>query len=264
MHNRIDRRFSELKSAHKKALIPFITAGDPDLKTTEAIVRAMADQGADIIELGVPFSDPMADGLVIQHASERALKAKTTLPKILKMVERVRKKTDVPLLLMGYANPILAMGWEHFANALHNAGVDAVLTVDLPPEESAQLRIPLKSHGIHEIFLVAPTSSSARLMALRKIASGFVYYVSLTGVTGAKLEVTDALKAHVHEVRVETELPVCVGFGVTTPKQAASIAQFADGVVVGSALVKLIAETSGSANKVKKAADFIRSLRRVV
>lgn len=264
MENRIEACFKELKMSGRKALVPFITAGDPDLAATRRLVIALAEAGADIIELGVPFSDPMADGPVIQAASERALRKGTTLAKILKLVERVRKKTEVPLLLMGYANPIYKMGLEVFAGRAKKAGVDAVLTVDLPPEEAEEYQKVLVAHGIHPIFLLAPTSSLARIQAVARLGSGFVYYVSVTGVTGAKLRDLSAIKRHLDDLRKELHTPLCVGFGITTAREAKEIAKIADGVVVGSALVQAMVKEKKTGNKVKAAVQFIQSLRKVV
>ena len=259
--NRIDACFSRLKADGSKALIPFITAGDPDLATTVDLVLEMEAAGADIIELGIPFSDPMSDGPVIQAASERALASGTTLGRILKTVEKIRKKSEIPLVLMGYANPIYAMGIPTFAAAAAKAGVDGVLTVDLPPEEADEMRAHLRIHNMHPIFLLAPTSPIARIRLIRKYASGYIYYISLTGVTGATLTVTQDLDTRLQELRQELALPICIGFGIRDAKSARKVAQVSDGVIVGSALVKLIAEHKHKAHKLKKAGQWIKTLK---
>lgn len=262
--NRIDRAFEALRVKGRKALIPFITAGDPDLETTKVVALAMAEAGADIIELGVPFSDPMADGPVIQAASERALAGGTTLHQILKLVKDLRKETDVPLLLMGYANPIFAMGLEAFADAASEAGLDAVLTVDLPPEEAHSYCQTLAGRDLRAIFLLAPTSGTDRLKQVDRVASGFVYYVSLTGVTGAKLAMESDFGEHLAEVRPHLRVPVCVGFGIHSPEQAKKVVALADGVVIGSALVSHLAAIKGKTKKAKAAGEFIKKFRKVL
>lgn len=264
MPNRIEARFEELKERKQKALIPFITAGHPNLEMSEALVLALEQAGADLIELGVPFSDPMADGPVIQAASEHALAQGVTLRKVLKLVEKIRKKSDIPIILMGYANPIYAMGYEAFAAAARKAQVDGVLVVDLPPEEAGPLKMALQAEEIPLIFLLAPTSSFSRVKAVQKLASGFVYYVSLTGVTGAKLVFDASLKRQIEDTRAALALPLCVGFGISTPAQAKTVAASADGVVVGSALVKLISGVKSKAQVMKKASQFIGSLRKAI
>lgn len=237
---RIQKKFSELRDLHRKAFIPFVTAGDPDLRTTEEAIAILGRAGADVIELGIPFSDPMADGPVIQKSSERALAAGTTLNQVLRLVERVRARSDIPLLLMGYYNPILAMGCEHFARQAGRAGVDAVLIVDLPPEEAGPLHRALRQEHIDQIFLLAPTSTAERIAKVARLASGFVYYVALTGITGAQLKVNRELDTHIAQIKTMTALPVCAGFGIKTVAQVARVARHADGVVIGSPLVQLI------------------------
>lgn len=247
--SRLSRKFAELKKKKKKALITFITAGDPSLAKTEKLIFTLERAGADIIELGVPFSDPMADGPVIQASSERALKKGTDLAKILKLVSRVRKKTQIPILLMGYYNPFFVMGCDVFAKKAAEAGVDGVLTVDLPPEEAAPFARLLKKRKIDPIFLLAPTSDSERIRKAARMGSGFLYYVSLTGITGAKLSITDELKKQVRRIRSLSRLPVAVGFGISQPAEALAIAKMADGIVIGSALVRLLARNSPSLNR---------------
>lgn len=242
---RIPETFKRLKQDGKKALVTFITAGDPDLETTACLIPLMEAAGADIIELGVPFSDPMADGPTIQLSSERALASGTTLPGILKIVKKVRRTTQIPLVLMGYYNPVLQYGPEHFVRDAADAGVDGVLLVDLPPEEAAGFKKIADTCGITTIFLVTPTSDDARMNKVLALGSGFLYYVSVTGVTGARNQVAVSVADRVTAIRNRTDLPVVVGFGVSTPEQAAQIGAIADGVVVGSALVKLFEQYTG-------------------
>jgi tryptophan synthase alpha chain len=242
---RIDERFAGLRARDEKALVAFVTAGDPDLSTTEALVLALAAAGADVIELGVPFSDPIAEGPTIQRASERALRSGTTLRKVLQLVKRLRPRVDVPLVLMGYANVFLTMGERPFVEAAAEVGVDGVIVVDLPPEEGEGLFAAAAAAGIDPILLAAPTTTPERLAKLAARTRGFLYYVSLTGVTGARAELAAGLEAGVRRARATCPLPVCVGFGISSPEQAARVAAFADGVVVGSAFVDRI-EKAGS------------------
>lgn len=242
---RIGKKFAELKKTGRKALITFITAGDPDLAMTERLVPAMAVAGADIIELGVPFSDPMADGPTIQLSSERALAAGTTLAAILAAVKRIRSSCEVPLLLMGYYNPVYAYGPEKFCLEAAAAGVDGVLLVDLPPEEAGEFSRFAGAAGLDLISLLTPTSDSTRIEKVKRVGRGFIYYVSVAGVTGARTTVADDIETMVEKIRARTSLPVAVGFGISTPQQAATVAAVADGVVVGSALVKLFEQAAG-------------------
>ena len=244
--SRISKKFKQLKKERRKALIPFITAGDPSLARTEKLILTLEEAGADIIELGVPFSDPMADGPVIQASSERALKKGANLNKILKLVSRVRKKTQIPIVLMGYYNPVFVMGISTFAKKAAEAGVDGVLTVDLPPEEAYPLAHELKKNRIDPIFLLAPTSTLDRIRKAAHLGSGFLYYVSMTGITGAKLSVTDEIQKQVRRIRSLSSLPVAVGFGISHPHQAAAIKKMADGVVIGSALIRILSRNSPS------------------
>jgi len=261
--SRIADRFENLRKQRRTALIPFITAGDPQPAVTVPLMHALVEAGADLIELGVPFSDPMADGPVIQQASERALRNRISLARVLQMVKQFRETdADTPVILMGYLNPIEVMGYEPFAAAASAAGVDGALTVDLPPEEASELIEVLRARGLDPIFLLAPTSTAARIEMIAEAASGFIYYVSLRGVTGAgrmdMQEVADKLK----EIRGKTDLPVGVGFGISSPEMAAKVAAFADAVVVGSALVKRIAELAAQPEKINAdAGSFIASLR---
>jgi tryptophan synthase alpha chain len=239
--SRIAQTFTDLRSKNEKALILFLTAGDPDLATTEKLVVALADEGADIIELGFPFSDPMADGPTIQASSERALHSGTTLAGVLAMVGRVRRHTQIPILLMGYYNPVFRYGPERFARDARQAGVDGLLVVDLPPEESAELKPWLEREGIDLVTLLAPTTPPQRMADLAAQGEGFLYYVSMTGVTGSREIDAGGIEKQVRELRRLSPVPVAVGFGITTPEDVAAVASFADGVVVGSALVRIIA-----------------------
>jgi tryptophan synthase alpha chain len=240
--SRIAARFESLRSQGRKALIPYVTAGDPEPANTVPLMHELVEAGADILELGVPFSDPMADGPVIQQACERALKHHVSLRGVLGMVREFRRdNTTTPVVLMGYLNPVEIMGYETFAREAAEAGVDGLLTVDLPPEEGGDLVQTLSANGIDPIFLLAPTSHEARIKAICGAASGFVYYVSLKGVTGAASLDVDAVAEKLSLIRQHTDLPVGVGFGISDASTAARVARVADAVVVGSALVKLLA-----------------------
>jgi tryptophan synthase alpha chain len=223
---RIESRFTELRNRGESALIPFLTAGDPSLPATEALVLAMAEAGADLIEVGVPFSDPTAEGPTIQRSSERALSSGTTLRGVLKLIKNLRPKIEQPLVLMGYANVFLAMGERNFAEAAKEVGVDGVITVDLPPEEGALFFDSLIEHEIDPILLASPTTSESRMAMLVEKTRGFLYYVSLTGVTGARKEIAAGLEEAVSKIRKISEVPICVGFGISTPEQVAEIGRF--------------------------------------
>jgi tryptophan synthase alpha chain len=239
--SRLAAKFEELSKAGRKALIPFITAGDPHTGFTVPMMHAMVKAGADVIELGVPFSDPMADGPVIQRASERALEQKMSLRKTLELAMEFRKTdTNTPLVLMGYLNPIEAMGYENFANAAQEAQIDGVLTVDLPPEEGEECTALLKARGIDPIFLLAPNSSDERIRKMDALGSGYLYYVSLKGVTGAGHLDTADVENKLKQIRANTRLPVGIGFGVKDAETARIIAGIGDGVVIGSALISKI------------------------
>ncbi|MBD3618388.1 MAG: tryptophan synthase subunit alpha [Chromatiales bacterium] len=241
--SRIPHRFADLKAQGRKALIPYVTAGDPRPETTVPLMHAMVAAGADLIELGVPFSDPMADGPVIQQACERALEHHVSLRNVLEMVAEFREQDqDTPVVLMGYLNPIEIMGVEAFAQEAAAVGVDGVLTVDLPPEEGHELVEALKAQAIDPIFLLSPTSTEARIDAICQAASGFVYYVSLKGVTGAATLDVEAVAAKLAAIRRHAQTPVGVGFGISDADTAARVATVADAVVVGSAIVRRIAE----------------------
>jgi len=243
--SRIHTVFSALKANNKKALIPYITAGDPHPKHTVSILHTLVASGADMIEVGIPFSDPMADGPVIQRASERALKHKVGLKNVLEMVKEFRTKdTKTPIILMGYANPIEAMGQKAFIHEAARAGVDGVLTVDYPPEECKEFIADLQANGMDSIFLLSPTSDARRVNLIVNQASGFLYYVSLKGVTGAANMDVEEVKARVAEIRTKTNLPIGVGFGVKDATTAKKVAAFADAVVVGSRMVTTIEESN--------------------
>ncbi|MBJ6750386.1 tryptophan synthase subunit alpha [Geomonas anaerohicana] len=261
--SRIADRFAALKTRGEKALVTFVTAGDPDLASTEQVVLALEQAGADLIELGVPFSDPMADGPTIQLSSDRALAAGTTLPGILELVTRLRTRTQIPIVLMGYFNPIFAYGAERFACDAAKAGVDALLVVDLPPEEAAELKEHTDRCGLDLIFLLTPTSDASRVDSVARQGSGFIYYVSVTGVTGARTAVADTLADRVTEVRNALDLPLVVGFGISTPEQAGQVARVADGVVVGSALVKYFEKYQGK-ELLNEVSAFVSALKQGV
>src|SRR5260221_332323 len=240
---RIAQRFAELRASGELGLVAYITAGDPSLDATLKFVLALADAGADVIDLGVPFSDPLADGPTIQRASERALKSGTTLAGVIDLVRRIRQSSQVPLVLFSYYNPILQMGLEKFARAASEAGADGVLATDLTPEESADYRRILAAHHLDTIFLGAPTSTDERLAKIAAVSSGFLYLISRTGVTGAKDALPDDLPALIRRARAVTQLPIAVGFGISLPGHVSVLGGLADAAVVGSALVSEIENT---------------------
>lgn len=239
MSDRLTKRFNALKEQQKTAFIPFIMGGDPNAEESLSLLQQLPKAGADVIEIGVPFSDPMADGPVIEAAGNRALDAGMTLQKILEMVQAFRlKDTETPVILMGYSNPFYHMGWEIFCQKAQQAGVDGVILVDLPPEEEAEATPYLNACQLDLIRLVTPTSKEARRAKILHSASGFVYYVSVAGITGDKSAQSQSLDAAMQALRKQTELPLAIGFGIKTPEQAADAAHYGDAVVVGSALVK--------------------------
>jgi len=258
--SRISSRFDQLKREKRKALVTFITAGDPDLSFTERIVPEISVAGADIIELGMPFSDPMADGPTIQLSSERALAGGTDLASILATVKNIRKGCDVPILLMGYYNPVFVFGLERFCREAADAGVDGVLLVDLPPEEAEEFVRYARHSKLDFIPLLTPTSDDSRMEKVKKIGRGFIYYVSVAGVTGTRSTVAGDIGGMVEKIRVTASLPVAVGFGISTPQQAFEVSKLADGVVVGSALVKLFEQFKGD-ELALKVTDAVRSLK---
>jgi len=241
---RISKRFAELRAAGELGIVAYITAGDPSLDATHKYVIALAEAGADVIELGVPFSDPLADGPTIQRASERALKAGASLAGVLDLVRRIRHSIQVPLVLFSYFNPILQMGLEKFAAAASQAGADGVLVTDLTPEESEEYRRILRSHHLDTVFLAAPTSDDERLQKIAACSSGFLYLISRTGVTGEKASLPDDLPALLRRTRRFTELPIAVGFGISLPGHVSVLGGLADAAVVGSALVSEIEKAS--------------------
>lgn len=241
--SRIARRFAALTAEGRAGLVAFITAGDPDAGTCRDLLLGLPAAGADLIELGMPFSDPMADGPAIQLAAQRALKAGATMAGTLELVRALRRTDDAtPVILMGYYNPVYAYGVERFVAEAREAGVDGMIVVDLPPEEADELLLPLRAAGLDFVFLTAPTTDDARLPVVLAQASGFVYYVSITGVTGTASATQEAIAAAVARLRRHTDLPVAVGFGIRTPEQAGAVAKVADAAVVGSALVQTLAD----------------------
>ena len=264
--SRLKSQFAALKRQGRKALIPFVTAGDPNPAVTVPLMHAMVAAGADVLELGVPFSDPMADGPVIQQASERALLHHVSLTQVLGMVREFRKTDNAtPVVLMGYLNPIEVMGYAAFAVAAQQAGVDGILTVDIPPEEADDMLKALRAHELDMVFLLAPTSDAARIRRIVESASGFIYYVSLRGVTGAANIDMREVAGKVAAIRKQTDLPVGVGFGINTPEAAAQVAGFADAVIVGSALVNRIAALAAQPEKINaELSAFLAQLRKAM
>lgn len=259
--NRITNKFNELNEENRIALVTYITAGDPSLEVSEDIVLQLEESGADIIELGVPFSDPMADGPAIQLASERALESGTTLHNVLNSVKNIRKTSQVPIILFGYYNPFFHYGLEKFAKDAAEAGVDGVLVVDLPPEEAPEFKVHTDKAGLNLVFLLAPTSTTERVELIADNASGFVYLVSVTGVTGVRPDLNYSLDGLANQIKRTTGLPVGVGFGVSSPEQVEKIAEYADAVIVGSAIVRII-EQHGNDKDIllKELSGFIGSL----
>ncbi len=267
---RIDKRFAALKAEGRAALVTFVSAGDPDLETSQKILDGLPEAGADVIELGMPFSDPMADGPAIQASSLRALQAGQTMQKTLKMVADFRKTdADTPIVLMGYYNPIYVFPNEAFLDAAVTAGVDGLIVVDVPPEADEELCLPAVTRGLNFIRLATPTTDDKRLPAVLKNTSGFVYYVSITGITGAAAPVINDVHSQVARIKRSTKLPVAVGFGVKSPDQAKEIAKGADGVVVGSALVTAIqtsldADGKATGKTVPAVLNLVKSLSRAL
>ena len=244
MTSRIEKRFAEAKEANRPALVTYVMAGDPDLATSQAILESLPQAGSDIIEFGMPFSDPMADGVAIQLSGQRALAAGMTLRGVLGMVEDFRRKDETtPIVLMGYYNPIYSFGVEKFLAAAKHAGVDGLIVVDLPTEEDAELCIPALKAGLNFIRLTTPTTDDKRLPTVLENTSGFVYYVSMTGITGAAIKSRAAVGEAVERIKSHTDLPVAVGFGIKTPEDASEIGRYADGVVVGTVLVDAVGQS---------------------
>lgn len=259
--SRLDATFEGMRARGERALVAYLMAGDPSLADTERLVIEAERRGADVIELGVPFSDPLADGPVIQRADVRALAAGTSLTRVLEMAASLRARVRLPLVLMTYYNPVLAFGLKAFARTAVDAGVDGVIVPDLPHEEAEPLRAEAEPAGLDMIHMVAPTSTPARVRAIARLSRGFIYVVSLTGVTGARRELPPDLGAQIRTLRLVTTKPVCVGFGVSTPEQVAAVGRLADGVAVGSAIVRAIEEHAGTSALVDKVGDFIASLK---
>ncbi|MFH1238521.1 MAG: tryptophan synthase subunit alpha [bacterium] len=260
--NRIEAKFRTLKKDRRKALITFITSGYPDLNTTGKLVLEMEKQGADIIELGVPFSDPLADGPTIQEASQKALANKITLGKILNFVKGLRQKTDIPLALMTYYNPVYKFGLAKFVRQALKCGVDGVIIPDLPPEEAGKLNSIRGNLAV--IYFLSPTSSPARMKIVAGASHGFIYYVSLTGVTGVRRRLAADLKNRLRQIKKLTSTPVAVGFGISTPLQAREVAAQADAIIVGSAIIDVIRRYTAKGQAVEKTGKFVRSLRKAI
>lgn len=260
--NRIDKKFKQLKKEGRKAFIAFVTAGYPDLRTTEQLVLEFEKRGVDIVELGVPFSDPIADGPVIQAASYEALKKKTTLKKILVLVKRLRENTQMPLAAMSYFNPILRYGLSRFIRDAVSSGLDALIIPDLPPEEEREFAKEARRHGLELVLFLSPTTTPERARSIARSAQGFIYFVSLTGVTGARRDLPKELAGHLRAAkRFAGKTPVCAGFGVSTREQVRYVSRHADGVIVGSAIVKKIAENLKKPGLVRHTCDFVRDLK---
>lgn len=260
MMNRIEQRFQDLAGRDEKAFIPFITAGDPTLDITEQLVLEFDKVGADIIEFGVPYSDPLADGVANQEGARRALLNHVTIGGILDRVKNLRAKTEVPIMLFTYYNPVLAYGVEELALDAADAGVDGILCVDLPPEEARDYIKAFAAQDLSTVFLLAPTSTGERIELISKASTGFVYYVSRTGVTGEQATIESSVKTMVAKIKQHTDMPVAVGFGISNPQQASEVASYADGVIVGSAIVRMVGELGDSPETAPKVGAFVKSL----
>jgi len=259
--NRLAATFEALRSRREPALIPYFTAGDPSLDTTRRLVVEAAKRGADIVELGIPFSDPLADGPVIQRATQRALAAGVTLLRVLELVRELRAEVAVPLVFLTYYNPLLAFGLGAFCRTAIEVGADGVIVADLPPEEAGPLRAEADPAGLDVIHLVAPTSTPARMRKIARASGSFIYMVSLTGVTGTRRELPPDLAGHLRALRGITTKPICVGFGISTPEHAALVGRVADGVIVGSAIVDLVERHTGSPMLLSEVGDFVAALK---
>lgn len=258
--NRIDQKFTQLKEAKRKAFISFVTAGDPNLEVTHDLVLAFEKSGVDIIEIGVPFSDPLADGPTIQASSFRSLQQGTTLVKVLQCVKKLRQQTEIPIALMMYYNPIFHYGEEKFVKDAVDCGVDGVIVPDLPPEEAVHLIKFARKVDLATIFFISPTTTKERMKIIAKASTGFIYYVSIAGITGARHHVAQSYVEQIKQAKEFTEKPICVGFGVSTPQQVKDISKVADGVIVGSAIVNEIVKNTGNKNLVKNVARFVSIL----
>ena len=259
--SRIDDRFARLRDSGGKALICFVTAGDPNLETTRQVVLGLEKAGADIVELGVPFSDPIADGPSIQASSMRALESGTNVPKVLDLVRAIRRESEIPLVLMTYYNLVMHYGIARFAEDASAAGVDGVILSDLTPEDAGEWKSAADVAGINTIFLLAPTSTADRIRRVAELASGFVYCVSRTGVTGARSEMAQGVSELVGRIRAGTDMPITVGFGISTPEHVREVCEYADGAVVGSVLVNLIAEKAGSRSLLDELNHLVSALK---
>jgi tryptophan synthase alpha chain len=259
--SRISQTFERLEKIHERALIPYVTAGDPDLEMTKRLVREMVRRGGDIIEIGVPFSDPLADGPIIQRASQRALQGGTTLRNILQTVSELRRDVDVPLILMTYYNPVFRYGEAAFVADALEVGVDGIIVPDLPPEEAQPLIDLTADTPLEMIFLASPTSTSARLALISEASRGFIYYVSRLGTTGVRDRLADDLRMMLERLRSSTSKPIAVGFGVSTPEHVRLVAELADGVVVASAILKLMEDLGDRADQLEHVGDFVAALK---
>lgn len=256
--SRIGKRFGKILRDKGKAFIPYIMAGDPTLQRTKEIVAILEECGADIIELGVPFSDPLADGPTIQKAAQRALAGGVTLRTVIGLVGEIRAGSQIPIILMTYYNLIFKYGEERFVNDASAAGVDGIIVPDLPPDEAGALMRYSRKKGFDTIFLLAPTSTEERIRKVSKASSGFIYYVSITGITGSRLSMDESIESHIAKIRSESRKPVAVGFGISTPDEASDVARFADGVIVGSSIVKRVGYPEESLR------EYLLSLRRAI
>lgn len=260
-HSRLSETFARLRAQHASGLVTYITAGDPDLPRTGAILRALDRGGADVLEIGIPFSDPLADGPVIQRATERALASGTTLAGVLDLIGRVRADLRAPIVVFSYANPILRFGPERFADRARDAGVDGVLVLDLPIEEAGEFRAMLASRGIDTILLLSPTTTDERLRRAASLGSGFLYAISRLGVTGVRDSIADGAQDMVRRIRATSDLPVALGFGISRPQHVREVGQWADAAVVGSALVNVIAEAGESSDLTTRVEEYVRWLK---
>jgi len=259
--SRLDETFARLRARGERALLPYFMAGDPSLADTRRLVIEAARRGADVVELGVPFSDPLADGPVIQRAGTRALAGGATVARVLETVAGLRAEIDVPIVLLTYYNPVLAFGLKAFARTAVDAGVDGAIVADLPPEESDPLGTEATAAGLDLVYMVAPTSTPARVRLIARKSRGFIYVVSLTGVTGERQQLPADMATQIAAIRRETAMPVCVGFGISTPAQVATVGRVADGAAVGSAIVRLVESRAGSSTLVDDVGKFIAELK---
>ncbi|MFI5339974.1 MAG: tryptophan synthase subunit alpha [Candidatus Methylomirabilales bacterium] len=262
--NRIDRAFARLRTQDRKGLIPFLAAGDPSMEATAALIREFEDRGADLVEIGVPFSDPLADGVVNQRAYQRALAAGASLGRVLDLVASIRRHSEIPLVLMSYVNPIHRFGLDRFPAAARDAGVDGLILSDCPPEEMNGFLDNLVRDGVHPVLLVAPTSPDRRISLISARGRGYIYYVSLRGVTGPREQLPTDLSDGIQRIRAFTKMPLAVGFGISTPAQAKAVAALADAVIVGSAIVATIEAYQGRPDLVPRAGRFLADLRSAI